>query len=126
MVVIDSTFLSLMAYEKSRPPKDPSTQKPVERIEDRIEKLLEDLDSEAERMILPTPVLSEFLILVGKDASAYLERLTRMRNVLIKRLMKWRRLNLRQSKWKIAPREIREVVPSGFGRKSGLIVRSSQ
>src|SRR6266496_2277515 len=84
MVVIDSTFLSLMLHPKGRPPKDPSTQKPVERIEDRIEKLLEDLDSEAERMILPTPVLSEFLILVGKDASAYLERLTRMRNVLIK------------------------------------------
>ena len=34
---------------------------------DRIEKLQEDLDSDSERMILPTPVLSEFLILVGND-----------------------------------------------------------
>lgn len=84
MVVIDNTFLSLMLHPKVRPPKDPSTQKPVERIQDRIEKLLEDLDSEAERMILPTPVLSEFLILAGKDASAYVERLARMRNILIK------------------------------------------
>src|SRR6266567_5553876 len=84
MVVIDSTFLSLMAYEKSRPPLDPSTKKPVERIEDRIEKLLEDLDSESERIILPTPVLSEFLILVGEDAPVYLERISGMKNILIK------------------------------------------
>jgi predicted nucleic acid-binding protein len=84
MVVIDNTFLSLMLHPKSRPPKDPSTRQPVERIEDRIEKLLEDLDSESERMILPTPVLSEFLILAGKDASTYLEKLAGMRNILIK------------------------------------------
>lgn len=84
MVVIDNTFLSLMLYPKARPPKDPSTQKPVERIEDRIEKLLEDLDNEVERMILPTPVLSEFLILAGKDAAVYLEKLARMRNILIR------------------------------------------
>ncbi len=73
-----------MLRPKGRPPRDPATQKPVDRVEDRIEKLLDDLDSEAERMILPTPVLSEFLILAGKDASAYLEKLARMRNILIK------------------------------------------
>jgi hypothetical protein len=60
MVAIDNTFLTLMLHEKARPPQDPSTKKPVERVTDRIEKLLEDLDSESERMILATPVLSEF------------------------------------------------------------------
>jgi predicted nucleic acid-binding protein len=84
MVGIDNTFLSLMLYPKARPPQDPSTKKPVERMEDRIEKLLEDLDSESERIILPTSVLSEFLILVGKDAPAYLEKLSGMKNILIK------------------------------------------
>lgn len=84
MVVIDNTFLSLMLHPKARPPKNPSTQKPVERIEDRIEKLLEDLDNESERMILPTPALSEFLILADRDASGYLEKLAGMRNILIK------------------------------------------
>jgi predicted nucleic acid-binding protein len=84
MVGIDTTFLSLMLYPKARPPQDPSTKKPVERMEDRIEKLLEDLDSESERIILPTPVLSEFLILVGKDAPAYLEKLSGMKSILIK------------------------------------------
>jgi hypothetical protein len=84
MVGIDNTFLTLMVHPKARPPRDPSTKKPVERIEDRIEKLLEDLDAESERMILPTPVLSEFLILAGKEAPAYLDKLSGMKNILIK------------------------------------------
>ena len=84
MVAIDNTFLLLMLYPRARPPQDPSTKKPVQRMQDRIEKLLEDLDSESERIILPTPVLSEFLILVGKDAPAYLEKLSGMKNILVK------------------------------------------
>jgi predicted nucleic acid-binding protein len=84
MVAIDSTFLALMLCERARPPQDPSTKKAVDRVVDRIEKLLEDLDSESERIILPTPVLSEFLILVGKDGPGYLERLSGMKNILIK------------------------------------------
>jgi predicted nucleic acid-binding protein len=84
MVGIDNTLLSLMLYPKARPPRDPSTKKPVDRMEDRIDKLLEDLDSESERMILPTPVLSEFLILVGKDAPAYLEKLSDVKTIVVK------------------------------------------
>jgi len=84
MVAIDNTFLSLMLYPRAKPPLDPATKKPLERVDDRIEKLIEDLDSESERIILPTPVLSEFLVLVGKDAPAYLDKLSGMRNILIK------------------------------------------
>src|SRR5450759_545753 len=84
MVAIDNTFLTLMLHEKARPPQDPSTKKPVERVTDRIEKLLEDLDSESERMILATPVLSEFLVLVGRAGPRYLEKLSSMKNILIK------------------------------------------
>ena len=84
MVAIDSTFLSLMLHPRAKPPKDPATGKPVERIGDRIEKLQEDLDSESERIILPTPVLSEFLILAGRDGPGYLEKLSGMKNILVK------------------------------------------
>ncbi len=73
-----------MLHPKARPPRDPSTQKPVERIEDRIEKLTEDLDSESERIIVPTPVLSEFLVLAGNDAPEYLNRLGEKKNLLVK------------------------------------------
>ena len=84
MVAIDNTIFSLMLYPKARPPQVPSTKKPVERVQDRIDKLLEDLDSESERIILPTPVLSEFLILVGKESTSYLEKLSGMKNILVK------------------------------------------
>ncbi len=77
MVVIDT----LGAKASSR--KDPSART-VDRVEDRIEKLLQDLESESERLIVPTPVLSEFLIFVGKDSSAYLEKLAGMKNFLIR------------------------------------------
>lgn len=50
MVAIDTTFLSLMLQSRVKPPNDPATKKPVERIGDRIAKLLEDLDSESERI----------------------------------------------------------------------------
>jgi hypothetical protein len=46
--------------------------------------LQEDLDSDSERMILPTPVLSEFLIFVGKDGPSYLEKLSGMKTILVK------------------------------------------
>jgi predicted nucleic acid-binding protein len=85
MVAIDNTFLTLMLNPgKGRPPQDPSTKKPVDRIADRIEKLQEDLDSDSERMILPTPVLSEFLIFVGKDGPSYLEKLSGMKTILVR------------------------------------------
>jgi predicted nucleic acid-binding protein len=84
MVAIDNTFLALMLHPRARPPQDPSTKKPIDRIVDRIEKLQEDLDSDSERIILPTPVLSEFLIFVGNDGPAYLEKLSGMKNILIK------------------------------------------
>jgi predicted nucleic acid-binding protein len=84
MVAIDNTLLSLMLYARARPPQNPISKKLVERIEDRIEKLIEDLDSESERMILPTPALSEFLIMVGNDGPAYPEKLSSIRNILIR------------------------------------------
>jgi len=55
MVGIDETTLSLILHPKARPPQDPATKKPVDRVEDRIEKLLEDLDADNERIVLPTP-----------------------------------------------------------------------
>lgn len=84
MVGIDETTLSLILHPKARPPKDPATKKLVDRVEDRIEKLLEDLDADSERIVLPTPALCEFLVLAGKDAPEYLAKIKSMRTFLIK------------------------------------------
>jgi predicted nucleic acid-binding protein len=84
MVAADATFLSLMLHPKAHPPLDPTTGKMVERLADRIEKLLEDLDSEGERIIVPTPALCEFLVLAGPEGPAYLDKLAGLRPIIVR------------------------------------------
>jgi len=84
MVVIDNDFLSLLLHPKSRAPKDPATGKPIERLPDRVEKLLEDWEGDQEKVIIPTPALSEFLILAGDEASNYLDEISARRMILVK------------------------------------------
>jgi hypothetical protein len=75
MVSVDATFLSLWLHPDAKPPTDPATGEPTVRVRDRIDKLLEDLDTERERVIVPTPALCEFLVLAGKDGPQYLSDL---------------------------------------------------
>jgi hypothetical protein len=84
MVGIDETTLSLILHPEARPPKDPATHKLVERVSDRIEKLLEDLDAESERIVLPTPALCEFLVLAGRQGPEYLDKIKEMKTFLVK------------------------------------------
>jgi predicted nucleic acid-binding protein len=84
MVGIDETTLSLILHPAARPPLDPATKKPVDRVEDRIEKLLEDLDADNERIIVPTPALCEFLVLAAKDGPAYLDKIRERRTFLVR------------------------------------------
>lgn len=72
MIAVDNTFLSLLLHPKARPPRDPATGQPVTRVEDRIEQLIDDLEQDAETILIPAPVLSEFLILADKDGPQYL------------------------------------------------------
>src|SRR5579863_485673 len=84
MVAIDSNFLSLLLHPKARAPIDPGTKNPIHRLSDRIEKLIEDWENDQERIIIPTPVLSEFLVLAGSEASAYLDEINVRRMFLVK------------------------------------------
>jgi predicted nucleic acid-binding protein len=84
MVGIDETTLSLILHPSARPPADPKTKKSVERVEDRLEKFLEDLDADSERIIVPTPALCEFLVLAGKDGPAFHEKLKERKTFLVK------------------------------------------
>lgn len=72
MIAVDNTFLSLLLHPKARPPRDPATGQPVSRVEDRIEQLIDDLEQDNETILIPAPVLSEFLILADKDGPQYL------------------------------------------------------
>jgi len=84
MVCVDATFLGLMLHPTARPPHDPVTNKPTERVKDRIEKLLEDLDAARERVIVPTPALCEFLVLAKGDGPQYLSEIGNLSNFYIR------------------------------------------
>jgi len=77
MVAVDSTFFPYLLNHKTRAPNDPATGKPVERIEERIELLIETLEEDRETIIIPTPVLSEFLVLTKEDGPNYLNTIAK-------------------------------------------------
>ena len=77
MIAVDNTLLTLMLHPTARPPQDPATGLPVSHLEERIELLIETLDKEREQIVIPTPVLSEFLILAGNDGPKYLSEINK-------------------------------------------------
>lgn len=77
MVAVDSTFFPYLLNHKTRAPNDPATGKPVDRIEERIELLIETLEEDRETIIIPTPALSEFLVLAKEDGPNYLKAISR-------------------------------------------------
>lgn len=83
MVAIDNTTLALLLHPKAKPPIDPATKRPLEKCRDRIEKLIDDLDADGERVIIPTPVLCEFLILAGKEGPEYLATIEGAKTLLV-------------------------------------------
>lgn len=72
MIAIDNTLLSLLLHPKARPPQNPKTGQPIDRLEDRLERLLQDWEEDNETILIPTPALTEFLILADKDGPTYL------------------------------------------------------
>jgi hypothetical protein len=72
---IDATLFSLLLHPKARGPIDPSTGKSIANLHARIDELIERWQEDGETVILPTPVLSQFLVLAGKDGPQYLAKL---------------------------------------------------
>lgn len=75
MLAIDQSFLELLIHPKGKPPNDPKTGKPIERLDDRLEELIEKWETDGETVIIPTPALSQFMILAHHEASDYLARI---------------------------------------------------
>ncbi len=67
MVLSDNTFLTLLFHPSAKPPLDPATKLPVDRLAERIELLIDTLGEDGETIIVPAPVLTEFLVMAGKD-----------------------------------------------------------
>lgn len=75
MIAVDSTFLPLLLKHETNPPIDPATDKPITNLEERVTFLIDELETENETILIPTPVLGEFLVLAKQDGQKYLKRI---------------------------------------------------
>lgn len=76
MVGLDASFISLLLHPDPRPPLDPKTKQPVKKAKEKIGYLIRTLEKAREKILLPTPALSEVLALAMDSASEYLAEIT--------------------------------------------------
>src|SRR6266853_2686510 len=77
MVVFDTTVLVPLLDPRCPSPIDPSTSKPVTESNARMNFLVSELRERREKIIIPTPVLSEVLIHADKAATDWFLKLSR-------------------------------------------------
>jgi len=75
MVVFDATMMLLAIKPNVNPPIDEATGKPVENAEARINGLIETLEKEKTKIIIPAPALSELLVRAGTDIQSIIDRI---------------------------------------------------
>ncbi len=75
MVVFDATILLAFLQSDCPPPRHPDTNKPIGRFRERIDFLIKRLDKDKEKIIIPTPALSEILVRAGSAGPEYLDRI---------------------------------------------------
>ena len=75
MVVFDSSILLLILNPDAKAPVDPATGKTVEKAAERIEYLIKNLTARKEKVIIPTPALSEVLVHADDARDPYLDKL---------------------------------------------------
>jgi rRNA-processing protein FCF1 len=67
MVVFDTSILTLVFDSDSKPPTDPDTGLPVTDCQARLDYLIKRLAKAKQRVLIPTPVLAEYLVRAGAD-----------------------------------------------------------
>jgi hypothetical protein len=62
MVSFDSSVLSILLFRTSRIPRDFRTGQPITNARERMDGLIKDLSRKGEKVLIPDPALSEFLV----------------------------------------------------------------
>lgn len=75
MVVFDATILLAFLQSDCPPPRHPETNEPIDRFRERIDYLIQRLDKDKEKIIIPTPALSEILVRADLAGPEYLDRI---------------------------------------------------
>lgn len=76
MVVFDTSILALAFDSHSNSPTDPSTGLPVSDCQARLDYLIKKLTKAKERVLIPTPVLAEYLVRAGADRDKRFDTIT--------------------------------------------------
>lgn len=79
MVVFDTSTIVLALDPSAKPPTDENGQV-VTKCKERVEHLLDTLNTSKTAILIPTPVLSEFLVGVGPNKNEYVDRINKSRN----------------------------------------------
>jgi len=71
-VLFDAGFVGLLLHPDARIPDDPESGLPVHRAKDRVERLVSELEEDGVRVLIPAPVIAEFLVLAKDSGPEYL------------------------------------------------------
>ena len=80
MVVFDTSTILLSIDPRAKPPLDPATGLPIEKCKERVEYLLKTLQSSKTQILIPTPVLAEYLVGAGPNKAEYVEKIVASKN----------------------------------------------
>lgn len=83
MVVFDTSILALAFDETANPPTDPATDEFLTECPARIDYLIKALSKAKTRVLIPTPVMAEYLVRAGADRDKRLAELTSSRVFVI-------------------------------------------
>ena len=74
-VLFDTSILALLLRPDARPPTDPATKQPVEHARRRVDYLVREISKARDKVIIPTPVLTEILYYAGNATDEVLTKL---------------------------------------------------
>lgn len=82
-VAFDASILIYVIDEQAKPPTDPATGNPVDRCRERVTHLLESLQRQNAKIIIPTPALAEVLVHAATGGPEFLRILSLSRHFRI-------------------------------------------
>lgn len=78
-VAFDNTMLSILLNPNGKIPDDPATGAPVVEARARAESVVQRIQKQRRKIILPAPAVSELLTAIGPDAQQYINVVSRSR-----------------------------------------------
>jgi predicted nucleic acid-binding protein len=83
IVAFDASILIYVIDDRAKPPVDPATGQPVDRCQELVKRLLESLQQQNAKIVIPTPALAEVLVRAVRGGPMFLQILGSSRHFRI-------------------------------------------